>query len=164
MWFLAVLLLMKIYHVLFWEFTERLSLRLGVPQNGIASISVSFCILEAIVVLIALISKHPFPINSVTYAIPYFAGVFLAASLQIHKILRNKFISIGCVLCYLSLFPHFSMQNTSPTTQILRIILSLCVIVILFSCEDAILKLMPGSFFNFWDAIPWKSIYCKLLQ
>lgn len=148
MWFLAVLYILKSFHFLLWLLTEQLAKLLFFKERQLICLMLSLLTVESIIILLAIASRQPFLINAVTYAIPYFAGMSIVRSSLLRKIFENKFTVLGCMICYIFLFPCFSMHNPAKMMQIIRIILSLCIIVSLFAARKLILKIAPSAFFQ----------------
>ena len=77
-----------------------------------------------------MLTQHPCITNLLSYSIPYFTGVFIAEKEAIRKLISKQWVIAGAILSYTILFQRFSFYNEVIWTQVLRIVLSLCVIVV----------------------------------
>lgn len=80
--------------------------------------------------VLAVLTRQPYLVNMLSYAIPYFFAVILVGNGSIQNLVTSEWAAAGAVLLYALVFPHFSFYNPHWTTQAVRIGLSLCVMVI----------------------------------
>lgn len=147
LWFLAVTWGLKCLHAAFW----LLSAKFSCPAHQTKQIILQFIalgIIETITILLALITGHPTLTSMVSYAFPYFLGVMLVHSSPVRNMISSNIINTFCLICYILLFPLFSFHNTSSITQILRIALSLCIIILLYNYRSVISSLKLRTLFN----------------
>ena len=124
LWFLPVLLGLKAMHTLFWIVRRRMS------RNTIF-VNIMLCFgCEILLALVAVLTRQPYIINMLSYAIPYFFAVMVVSCGEVKKVLRSEWMAAGVLLIYVVLFPGFSFYNTSWMTQVFRIGMSLCVIIV----------------------------------
>ncbi len=124
LWFFPVLFGLKVMHVLYWRIHSRIgrdTAVMDVLRSGG---------LEIVITLLAVLTKQPYIINMLSYAIPYFFAVVLVGHETIQNLVSREWIAAGAVLAYVMVFPGFSFYDTPWTTQMFRIGLALCVIVI----------------------------------
>lgn len=131
LWFLAVLFGLKCMHLGYWYLQSKFNI-----QNLILDF-ISVFMLAMIVLLLAICTKHPFIINMLSYAIPYFTGVLIAGKEKIRTFVKQQWVIATSMLTYVAMFQFFSFYNTTWITQVLRIGLSLCVIVVCCNIEDS---------------------------
>lgn len=145
LWFLAVTWGLKCLHTAFWHLSTRLVSLAQAQTEHIMFPFISLGIIELSTILLALITGHPTLISMVTYAVPYFLGVMLIRSSLVKTIVSRKLVIVFCLICYVLLFPFFSFHNVNSITQILRIMLSSCVIILLYNLRNVIssLKTLP---------------------
>lgn len=124
LWFFPVLFGLKAMHVLFWIISSRTG------KDTIITDVLLLGGLEMVVALLAVLTRQPYVINMLSYAIPYYCAVILIRHEIIQKLVNRWWITAGAILVYVLLFPCFSFYDTRWTTQVIRIGLSLCVIVI----------------------------------
>lgn len=134
LWFLAVLFGLKIMHVLLWILKGKKYERI---IDAIINIAV-LGLLEIMLMLIAYISKFPYLINMISYAIPYFLGVLMVRDEMIKKITKKKVVVALCMIVYIVGIRWFSFYNTNWTTQLLRIILSCSMIIMAMSLKEKV--------------------------
>ena len=130
LWFLVVLFGLKCMHVSFWYIQAKSK------RDGLFINILRIAFLEVILVVLTLITKIPYITNMISYSIPYFCGVFYIGEASIQKIFNNKWIVALAGIAYLAAFPVFDFNNTAMVTQIIRIFLSLCVIVMCCKCQS----------------------------
>lgn len=130
MWFFPVLFGLKIMHVLYRIIRRRFD------RHNLFTDMLLLCGLEAAAVLLAALTRQPYIINMLSYAIPYFLAVIIVDHEVMEKLLCSEQMAAGAVLAYILLFPHFSFYDTLWTTQVVRIGLSLCVIVLCCKFRD----------------------------
>lgn len=124
LWFFPVLFGLKVMHVVYWIIRRK---------TGRDTIAVDILILgglEIVIVLLAVLTRQPYIVNMLSYAIPYFFAVILVKREVIQKLVNSEWITAGAIAAYVLVFPFFSFYDTHWTTQVLRIGLALCVIVI----------------------------------
>lgn len=79
-----------------------------------------------------------------------FCGVFYISEITVRKIFDNKWIVILSVICYLAVFQAFDFNNPAMITQVIRIFLSICVIVVCCKCQPR------------WQKnCKWKEMFCS---
>ena len=142
LWFFPVLFGLKILHCLYWRAQKRIR-----KHNLIKDILLC-CLLEIVTAFAALLTKQPYVINMISYMIPYFFAVVIIDNEILQKVLDSELTIAGAFFAYILIFPLFSFYDTNWTTQVIRIGLSLCVIVI---C----LKLREN-----WEMNRWNEILC----
>lgn len=125
LWFLPVLFGLKIIHCVYWHIQKAVKSTNG----GIKNILI-FCFLEAVVIGLAVFTRQPYIINMISYAIPYFLAVIIVDNEMVRKITDSEWVTAGALLIYLILFPYYRFDDTHWSTQLIRIVLSLCFIVI----------------------------------
>lgn len=130
MWFFPVLFGLKMMHVLYRIIRRKFN------RHSLFADILLLCGLEAVAVLLALLTRQPYIINMLSYAIPYFLAVIIVDHEVMEKLLCSEQMAAGAVLAYILLFPHFSFYDTRWTTQVVRIGLSLCVIVLCCKFKD----------------------------
>lgn len=124
LWFFPVLCGLKVMHFLYWAMQKRC-------RRHMLQTDLLLCfVVEFFVVVLAVWTRQPYVINMLSYAIPYFAAVLLADHEVLQRLSQTEWVAAGVVLLYGILFPFFSFQNPGWTTQALRILLSMCVIVL----------------------------------
>ncbi|MCM1387785.1 MAG: acyltransferase family protein [Bacillus sp. (in: Bacteria)] len=131
LWFLPVLFGLKIMHCLYWRIQKAMY---GIHCR-LKNILI-LCFLEAVVVSLAVLIKHPYIINMISYAIPYFMAVIIIDNETVRKIVNSEWMIAGVFFVYLLLFPLFSFSNTHWTTQLIRTGLSLCIIMICYQYQE----------------------------
>lgn len=124
LWFLPVLFCLKIVHSLYW-FIRRKS-----GQDTIAADILILAGLEIVFALFAVLTRQPYLINMLSYAIPYFFAVILVRRETIQKLVNGEWLAAGAILAYVLVFPFFSFYDTRWITQVVRIGLSICIIVV----------------------------------
>ena len=125
LWFLPVLFGLKFLHFLYWI------IRRHRRSESIWIKDILLCaFLEIGVALLALLTKQPYIINMLSYAIPYFLAVVIVDYDVFRDIVNSEWVTASTFLIYMLLFPSFSFSHTQWTTQVIRIILALCVIII----------------------------------
>lgn len=137
MWFLAVLFGLKCMHFFFWILKDLIEKK---KKAGILLSCGLIIILEAILLVVACFSRFPYAINMLSYAIPYFSGVMIAQDDRIKRMMQSKFLTIVAIGIYVVGFYHFSFYNTGWITQVLRIGLSECVIVIVMYLKGSFIQ------------------------
>lgn len=124
LWFLPVLFCLKGMHVLYWIARRKLN-RHSLPVNLALC-----CGVEIVTGLLAVLTRQPYIVNMLSYAIPYFFAVIVVDCGELERLLHKEWPAAGALFVYLLLFPCFSFYDTDWTTQVLRIGMALCVIVI----------------------------------
>lgn len=140
LWFLPVLFGLKCMHYCFWKLQSKNE------ESLLIKTIFNIAIIELIIILLAVTTRLPYVINMVSYAIPYFFGVILQCNVQCTRFIRHEGIITTCIVAYLIGMHWFSFYNTDWTTQVLRIGLSLCVIVVLCNCRGIYEKEQNNSF------------------
>ena len=120
-------------HFSFWFLKDKIDKKRKV---GLTISCMIVIVLELILMAVVCLSKFPYTINMLSYAIPYFSGVVIAQEDNVKKVLQNKFVAIVAIGIYTVGCYHFSFYNTGWTTQVLRIGLSECVIVIVMYLKE----------------------------
>lgn len=134
LWFLAVMWELKCCHYIFWIYQKKVVNR----PCGLTRLFINIIflfLLESFLIVFAFITKLPYVMNLISYFIPYFFAVLLVDSPELQMFAAKSFFSVLAILTYAFVFPFFSFHNTSWTTQLLRIILSLCVILLLYKLK-----------------------------
>lgn len=126
LWFFPVLFGLKILHCLYWSIQKMMK---NVGYSLYKNVLIC-CFLEFVIAFLALFTKQPYIINMLSYAIPYFLAVIIVDNAAVQKVMNSEWVIAGSLLVYLLLFPHFSFNEQHWTTQVIRIILSLCVIIV----------------------------------
>lgn len=126
LWFLAVLFGLKCVHILFWVLKDSFKIKSFLGSIGILTI------LEGFILLIAAITRHPYLINMLSYALVYFMGIEIVRYKSMEKLVLHPITITACMLCYLIGIQYFSFYDTTWITQVIRISLSFCIIIILF--------------------------------
>ncbi|MDE6846690.1 MAG: acyltransferase family protein [Lachnospiraceae bacterium] len=130
LWFFPVLFGLKVMHVLYWIIRRKTG------RDTFVTDLLLLGGLEIVIVLLAVLTRQPYIVNMLSYAIPYFFAVILVKHEVIQKLVNSEWITAGAILVYALVFPFFSFYNTHWTTQVLRIGLALCVIVICCRFND----------------------------
>lgn len=124
LWFFPVLFGMKVMHVLYWVIHSK------IDRNTIVTDVLLFGGLEIVIALLAVLTRQPYIINMLSYAIPYFFAIILVKHKIMQKLINSEWMAAGAMLIYALGFSYFSFYDTNWTTQVVRIGLSLCVIVV----------------------------------
>ncbi|MCM1087479.1 MAG: acyltransferase family protein [Muribaculaceae bacterium] len=143
MWFFPVLFGLKVLHCLYWFIQKKSGRHTFVKDIVIC------CLLEILVIFLAVLTRHPYIINMLSYAIPYFFAVIIVDNTIVQKIVNSEWMAAGAMVVYIMLFPVFSFHDTHWTTQVIRIGLSLCVIIV--CCK----------FQGKWEINPVNKIICS---
>lgn len=159
LWFLIVLWCLKGAHFSFWKLSSQFNARNSEITDMLYHCGIYFFI-ELCVCIVALFTRHPIILNLISYSIPYFAGVMLARYSKLDAFARHPLVITLCVLGYIILLPYFSFYNTNWTTQLLRIILSLMMIIILYNGKDIF---FIGTMNHFLQLLGQNSIFIYLL-
>lgn len=130
LWFLLVLFGLKVMHFFYWKIC-RVIIKPVLWKNVLG-----ICLLECMVVLLALVTKQTFVVNMLSYAIPYFLAVVIVDFMQVRKMIESEWMAACALFVYAAVFPFFSFHNTHWTTQIIRIALSLCIIVLCWKLQN----------------------------
>lgn len=141
LWFLAVLFGLKCVHILLWFLKDSFKTNSFLGSIGILAV------LEGLILLIAVMTRHPYLINMLSYAIIYFIGIEIVSYKSMKNLVLHPITITACMLCYLIGIQYFSFYNTTWITQVIRIFLSFCVISVLFkftSVYELKGKLMEG--------------------
>ncbi len=128
LWFFPVLFGLKVMHYGYWLLQRKL--RRGGLRSGLLPDMLLCALLEVIAVILAFVTRQPFVINMLSYAIPYFLAVIIVGHKELADVMESEWLAAGSMLVYLFLFPSFVFHDTNWTTQVLKIVLSVCVIVI----------------------------------
>lgn len=131
LWFLPVLFGLKILHYLYWKICNVL------VKPALWKSILAVILLESITAILALIIKHTYLVNMLSYAIPYFFAVFLVDFDWVRRIIESEWLRAFALLIYILVFPLFSFYNTHWTTQVIRIGLSLCVIIVCWKLQGS---------------------------
>lgn len=124
LWFLACLFGLKCVHAIYWHLQSKWK-RDNVWINIFLMV-----MLELAIILLAIATRNSYIVNMISYAIPYFAGVLLANTPFRERLVKNDGFVMLFMIFYLVVFQMFNFKNTSMVTQIIRIFLALCVIVL----------------------------------
>lgn len=124
LWFLAVLFGLKCVHALYWKMQRKFE------KNSLGFNILLMGIMEMGIILLAIFVRNSYIVNMISYAIPYFCGVLWAKKSFIHKLVENDFFVMLCIICYFFVFQIFDFYDTAISTQVIRIILALCVITL----------------------------------
>lgn len=130
LWFLAVLFILKCMHFLFWTLDKYINIK----NKMIFEIGIVVLLWGGILWL-SYYTKLPYLVNTVSYAISYFAGVLLIREERLQKYIFNKYVIAGCLIGYGIGINYFSFYNAEWQTQVLRILLSGLVIIIALNME-----------------------------
>lgn len=142
LWFLLVLFGLKVMHFFYWKISRVIS------KSTLPKTVLIICLLECIVVLLALVLRQTFIVNMLSYAIPYFFAVLFVDFEWVRKIVESEWMVAGVILIYVAVLPFFSFDNTHWTTQVIRIGLSLCVIVMCWKLQ------------TIWTLSGWNKAIC----
>lgn len=134
LWFLAVLFGLKVMHNLLWRIKRKKYIGI---KDTIVNVAV-LLLLESILVLVAYVSRFPYLINMISYAIPYFMGVLMVRDEWIQNLTKNKGVIALCLIIYGAGICVFSFYDTNWTTQVLRIILSCSFIIVIMCLKEYI--------------------------
>lgn len=130
LWFLPVLFGLKMMHALYWVARRKI-------KKNTLLVNITLCFgTEVIIGLLAVLTRHPYIVNMLSYAIPYFFAVIIVDCKEIGRLLHSEWLTAGLLFVYALLFPHFSFYDTGWVTQVLRIGMSLCVIVVCLKGRD----------------------------
>ena len=124
LWFFPVLFGLKILHCFYWQAQKVVG-----KHNLIKDVLIC-CLLGIVTALAALLTKQPYIINMISYMIPYFLAVIVIDNEMLWKMTNSEWMTAGVFLIYLIIFPYYCFDNTHWSTQMIRIVLSLCIIVI----------------------------------
>lgn len=124
LWFFPVLFGLKIMHALYWLICRKTG------RDTIVADLLFLGGLEIVAALLAVLTRQPYIVNMLSYAIPYFFAVILVRWEMIQKLVNSEWITAGAILVYMLVFPYFSFYDTRWTTQALRIGLALCIIAV----------------------------------
>lgn len=142
LWFLAVLFGLKIMHFLYWKLCEAIS------KKALWKNILIVCSLEGIIVLLAVITKQAFIVNMMSYAIPYFLAIMTVDSEWVQKTVESEWLVAGAMLIYAVVLPSFSFSDVHWMTQVIRIGLSCCVIVVCLKLH------------KIWQPSHWNKVIC----
>lgn len=143
LWFLIVLFGLKCAHVCYWFLQKKFRL------NSLLINLLWMSLLEIMIIILAAITKTPYLINMVSYAIPYFCGILWVGESLIHKLFSMEGTALLAFTAYAIVFQTFDFHNTAISTQIIRIFLSVCVIILCCKYQDS------------WQKnSPWKNMLC----
>lgn len=143
LWFLAVLFGLKCMHLVYWYIINKRK------RDSLLFNILTFILLESIITVLAAITKFPYVINMLSYAIPYYGGILWAKNYSINNLVKNEKIALGVFIGYAVTFLFFDFHNAEPITQMIRIFLSLCVIIL---CCKYQIKWQKNS--------RWKDVLC----
>lgn len=130
LWFFPVLFGLKVMHFLYWTVGKRIA-----KHTLLTDMMLCFA-LEAVVAVLAVLTRQPYLINMLSYAIPYFLAVLLVEHESLRKLSGRECTCAGAVFIYGLMFPFFSFHDPHWTTQVIRIGMSLCVIVICLKFQE----------------------------
>lgn len=88
-------------------------------------------IVEAIVLILYMVTKHPYLLNMLSYFLPFFGGVLLRKYDYVYQLIDNRKIITLSIIGYFILFQYFDFYDISPLTQVKRIVLSVFAVIIL---------------------------------
>lgn len=128
-WFLPVLFGLTLMYAFMW-LLQRSVLK---QNDSFVKDVVLLMISVLLLVILVFITKYPYLINMMSYAIPFFFGVFVAKYNFVRKIICSRIIIIMAIGLYFICFPFFDFYNTSMMTQVKRIILSIFAIIVLWN-------------------------------
>lgn len=131
LWFFPVLLGLKVMHILYWFIYSKMS------RKTIVTDLMLLGGIELVAALFAALTRQPYIVNMLSYAIPYFFAVILVKHEIVQKLISSEGMVAGVVLMYALVFPYFSFYDTRWITQMLRIGLALCIIVICCKYGDS---------------------------
>ena len=124
LWFFPVLFGLKVVHSLYWIIFSKIS------KDRVIMDLLLLGGFEIVIALLAALTRQPYIVNMLSYAIPYFFAVILVKHEVIRKLTNSEWFVAGAVLAYVLVFPYFSFYDTRWITQVIRIGLSLCIIVL----------------------------------
>lgn len=129
-WFLPVLFGLKIMHAVYWSIRRK--------TGGDTIIGELFILgsMEIMAALLAFLTRQPYLINMLSYAIPYFFAILIVRHESVQKMISSEWLIAGAMLAYVLVFSHFSFYDTRWTTQVFRIGLSLSVIILCCKWRD----------------------------
>lgn len=105
-------------------------------------------IVESIVLIIYIFTKHPYLLNMLSYFLPFYGGVLLKKYERVHNLMNNKKIISLSIVGYFVLFQYFDFYDISPLTQVKRIVLAVFAFVILSrAAKDMQYKNIISRFF-----------------
>lgn len=133
-WFLPVLFGLTLMYAFMWLLQKRVLKQ----KDSFAKEVVLLVISVMLLVILVFITKYPYLTNMMSYAIPFFFGVFVAKYNFVRKIMCSRIIIIMAIGLYFICFPFFDFYNTSMMTQVKRIILSIFAIIVLWNlcCKE----------------------------
>lgn len=128
-WFLPVLFGLTLMYAFIWLLQKSVLHQ----KDSFAKDVVLLVISVMLLVMLVFITKHPYLVNMMSYAIPFFFGVFVAKYNFVKKIIGSRSIIVAAIGLYFVLFPFFDFYDTSVMTQVKRIILSIFAIIVLWN-------------------------------
>ncbi len=131
-WFLPVLFGLNLMYVLHWTLQSVLKI------DGLWKSLFAAGIVEGIVLLFYMVMHYPYLLNMLSYFLPFWFGVMVKKYDVIRRLIDKEVILLLAIVGYFFVFPYFDFYNTSPFTQIKRIILSLFAIIILWKLIEKI--------------------------
>ncbi|MCM1122063.1 MAG: acyltransferase family protein [Eubacterium sp.] len=124
LWFFPVLFGLKIMHALYRVIAGKIG------KDTIGADILLFAGAEILTALLAVLTRQPYIVNMLSYAIPYFFAVILVKHEVVQRLVESEWLAAGAIAAYALVFPYFSFYDTRWMTQAVRIGLSLCVIII----------------------------------
>lgn len=124
LWFLAVLFGLKCMHAFYWYMQKKC------PENNIFFNILLVLLSETVILILAVLTHEQYIINMISYAIPYFFGILYAEEAFIRKLCNKELTILISIVSYITIFQLFDFHKAEVSTQIIRIFLSLCVIVL----------------------------------
>lgn len=130
LWFLFVLFLLKLIHMLFWN-AEKQTKKI-LKSHSSLWIGLFVLTVYAVFAILFWITKSSYFSNTLSYFIPYALGIVIVRTNKINKLIRVKPFLIICAIAYCTcLLFFFDFYNSHWTTQIIRIFMSVCIIFII---------------------------------
>lgn len=128
-WFLPVLFGLTLMYAFMWLLQKSVLQQKDSFAKDVVVVMISVLLL----VILVFITKHPYLTNMMSYAIPFFLGVFVAKYNFVRLIIGSRSMIILAIGLYFGLFPFFNFYDTSIMTQVKRIILSVFAIIVLWN-------------------------------
>ena len=131
-WFLPVLFGLMLMYGYTWIFR-------GINEENIGFWKDVIILFSSVVLLgVAVVAtKYPYFTNMLSYAIPFFLGIFVVRYNFVRKILCSRVVIILAIVMWLLIFPYFDFYDTNIITQVKRILLSFFAIVVLWNlCRE----------------------------
>lgn len=128
-WFLPVLFGLILMYAFVWFLRDMLFKQ----KDGFWKDVILLLVGVAVLVVLAVVTQYSYLTNMMSYAIPFFFGVFTNKYQFIEKIIKMKWICVLSMGLYILLFPFFDFYDTSMMTQVKRIVLSVFAIIVLWN-------------------------------